>query len=321
MVSLPVKVEWFFRIGYVEISYSDYGMFAHEGIESERLFPFEMLKYYLISDCSLHLIMCSRCRIIGIRLILPSRNKHLGKEALKLANQYSKGPKELFDQLHDEKREEEFIKTRLEKITESAIKNSGQIIEELVDIKKLIEQYGGTVRGRYLLTRKIENITPEEHQARRLFVSIQEMVKKLSEFDHNNFVKLKDQYQKLSHAARKEIHAEFQAEWHKIGAEKDLARHAKGLSEYDRNFAHAVSMVIVALKADKIKDAHLWIDEAIKWEKRVQKSFGELENLEKKIDAYTRKEIKAEKKEITDVSKARRQVKAGKEEAVSAKSL
>ena len=256
-----------------------------------------------------------------IRLILPGRGKHLGKEALKFANEYTKKPKEMFDQLHDEKREEEFIKTRLEKITESAEKNSEQIIEELVDIKKLIEQYGGTVRGRYLLAKKIETISPEEHQMRRLFVSIQEMVKKFSEFDHQNFVKLKDQYQKLSHDARKEIHAEFKAEWHKIGAEKDLARHEKELSEYDRNFAHAVSMVIVALKADKIKDAHYWIDEAIKWEKRVMKSFKELEHLEKKIEAYTRKEIKAEKKEIKVVSKARRQVKVGKKEAVSAKSL
>ena len=256
-----------------------------------------------------------------IRLILPGRGKHLGKEALKFAKENTKKPKEMFDQLHDEKREEEFIKTRLEKITESAEKNSEQIIEELVDIKKLIEQYGGTVRGRYLLAQKIETISPKEHQMRLLFVSIQEMVKKFSEFDHNNFEKLKDQYQKLSHAARKEIHAEFKAEWHKIGAEKDLAKHEKELAEYDRNFAHAVSMVIVALKADKIKDAHHWIDEAIKWEKRVLKSFKELEHLEKKIEAYTRKEIKAEKKEIKVVSKARRQVKAGKSEAVSAKSL
>ena len=134
-------------------------------------------------------------------------------------------------------------------------------------------------------------------------------------------MKLKDQYEKLSHDARKEIVAEFKAEWHKIGAEKDLARHEKLLSEYDRNFAHAVSMVIVALKADKIKDAHSWIDEAIKWEKRVQKSFKELQHLERKIEAYTRKEIKAEKKEIKDVSKAKKQVSAGKKDAVSAKAL
>jgi len=264
-------------------------------------------------------VLISAYRVI--RLILPGRNKHLGKEALKFANECTKGPKELFDQLHDEKREEEFIKTRLEKITESAVKNSGQIIEELQDLKKLIDEYGGTVRGRYLLARKVEIIAPEEHQTRRLFASIQEMAKKLSEFDHNNFIKLKDQYEKLSHDARKEIHDEFKAEWHKIGAEKELARHEKGLSEYDRNFAHALSMVVVALKADKIKDAHSWIDEAIKWEKRVQKSFKELEHLEKKLEAYTRREIKAEKEEIKDVSKTKRQVKAEKKEVVSAKSL
>ena len=264
-------------------------------------------------------VLISAYRVI--RLILPGRNKHLGKEALKFADEYTKGPRELFDQLHDEKREEEFIKTRLERITESAVKNSGQIIEELADLKKLIDEYGGTVRGRYLLARKIETIAPEEHQVRRLFASIQEMVRKFSEFDHNNFLKLKDQYEKLSHDARKELHAEFKAEWQKIGAEKDIARHEKELAEYDRNFAHAVSMVIVALKADKLKDAHSWIDEAIKWEKRVQKSFKELESLEKKIAAYTRKEIKAEKKEVKDVTKARKDVKAARKEAVSAKAL
>jgi len=80
-------------------------------------------------------------------------------------------------------------------------------------------------------------------------------------------------------------------------------------------------MVIVSLKADKIKDAQSWIDEAIKWEKRVQKSFKELEHLEKKRETYTQKEMKAEKKGIKDVSKVRREVKAEKKEAVTAKSL
>ena len=106
-----------------------------------------------------------------IRLILPGRDKHLGKEALKFANECTKGPKELFNQLNDEKREEDFIKTHLEKITESGIKNSGQIIDELLDFKKLVDKYGGTVRGRYLLARKIETIAPEEHQPNMIVIS------------------------------------------------------------------------------------------------------------------------------------------------------
>lgn len=244
-----------------------------------------------------------------VRLILPGRDKHLGHEAKKFAHQLSKPPKELFDQLHDEKREEEFIKTRLEKITDTAEKNSSQLIEELKDMKKLIDEYGGTVRGRYLLARKIETITPEEHQAQKLFLQIKQMADKLSVFDYNHFVKLKDQYSKLTPEARDQIKKEFISEWHKIGAEKDITRHEKLLSEYDRNFTHAMSMIIVALKADKIKDAHNWIDEAIKWEQRVQKTFRNLEHLEKKLEAYTHREIKAEKKEVKQAVKAQREEK------------
>ena len=70
--------------------------------------------------------------------------------------------KELSDQLGQEKQEEDFIKDRLEKITEQASKSSKEIIADLLGLRKLVEEFGGTEQGRYMIAAKLEAISPKE---------------------------------------------------------------------------------------------------------------------------------------------------------------
>ena len=114
--------------------------------------------------------------------------------------------------------------------------------------------------------------------------------------------------------AKKEIEEQIRDEWKKIGAENELVKYEKAINNYDRNFKHSVSMIIVSIKSNRLIDTHSWIDEAIKWEKRVQKTFHEMKSMEGKLDHFTRREIKAEKKEIKKVIKEKKEVKDDKKE-------
>jgi len=244
-----------------------------------------------------------------IRLILPGKNINLGKEAKGLLGQAGKAPKEMMDRIRAEKQEKNFIEARLEKIIEAADKTSRQILEDLEEMKKLIEEFGATAKGQFLIGKKMEILSPKEHQVLKSFASLKQMVQKLSKFDWQNYEKLKDEYRKMTAKARKQVEDEFRDEWRKIGAEKEITRLEEAIAKYDQNFTHAVRMVMASLKANRQRDALVWIDEAIKWEKGVQKSLQEIEELEKKLVKYTKWEIKDEKRTVKAVEKAENKIK------------
>lgn len=240
-----------------------------------------------------------------IRIILPGQEVDLGKEARNLLGSATKAPREMVERVQAERQEKDFIKARLEKITEGAEKNSRQMIEDLEEIKKLIGEFGATARGRFLIAKKMESLTPGERRALQSFDSLRQMVSKLSNFDFQHFEKLKEEYRAMTPEARQRLEDELRAEWKKLNAEKELGRIEEALAVCDRNFTHAVRMVGVSLKAGRQKDALTWIDEAIKWEKGVQKSLQEMEELEKKLEKYTEREIREQKQELKAVANAK----------------
>ena len=135
------------------------------------------------------------------------------------------------------------------------------------------------------------------------------MIQKLSNFDHQHFDKLKDEYHNMSANARKQIEQEFREERNKIDAENKIAKLESAGEVYNRNFDHAIQVIVASLRANRVQDAISWIDDSIKWEERIQKIFKEMEHLERRLELYTRREIKAEKKEIKGIKKARSQAK------------
>jgi hypothetical protein len=240
-----------------------------------------------------------------VKLLLPPKgDKSLFKSAKELAKKSVKAPKEMLDQIHAEKNEKHFIKARLEKITEIADKTSQQMLEDLLEMRKLIEEFGATAKGQYLLAQKIEQLAPKEHQVLKILEALKQRVQKLATFDHQHFDKLRDEYHKMSAEARKLITDELRDEWKKLDAEKKMMALEDSVGKYDHHFTHAVKMVTVALKSQRQKDALSWVDEAIKWERHVQKAMQELEVLEKKLLKYTKREIKDEKREVKAVKKA-----------------
>lgn len=240
-----------------------------------------------------------------IRCILPGRDTDLKAEAKELLGKATQAPRELVDQMHAEKHEKDFMKAHLEKITEAAGKTSRQILEDLQAMRKLIEQFGATSKGQFLIAAKIEAIAPKEHQVIRSLRKLKEMVNRLSRFDHQHYDKLRAEWHKLSAKARKQIEDEMRDEWKKLQAEEEIKRLEEVVARYDQNFKHAVRMISTSLKTNRQQEALSWTDQAIKWEKQVQKALQEIEALEHKLVRYTRQEIKDEKKEVKNLEQAK----------------
>ena len=71
-------------------------------------------------------------------------------------------PKDLFNQMREEKEELDFIKKKLKIITNDTGKDSKQIIKDLQELKKIIAEYGSTSKGRRIIAQKVEAIFNQE---------------------------------------------------------------------------------------------------------------------------------------------------------------
>lgn len=203
----------------------------------------------------------------------------------------SSKPKDFFNQLKEEKNEKNFIQKKLEKITSDAGKDSKQMISDLIEIRKLIREFGSSEKGKELISRKIESIIPSERLIHLKIKALREMIKKISDFDIQNFENLQSEYKSLPIIERKILEKKLKTEWKKLDVEKQLLKLEEVIRKYDHSFNHHLELLIVSLRSNKIKSAVEQIDETIKIEKNLFQTVRQMEELEKKLERFIGKEI------------------------------
>jgi len=201
-------------------------------------------------------------------------------------------PTDFISQLKEEKDELSFIKKKLEKITEEAGKDSKQIIKDLLELKKFIKEFGNSDKGKELISKKVESIIPKERKVHLRIQTLREMVQKISNFDIQNFENLQNVYKSLSSSEKKNVEKGLKTEWKKINIEKQMLRLEVAIKKYDQLFRHHLELLIVSLRSNKIKSAVEQIDETIKIEKSLLAVLQQMEQLEKRLESFTKKEIK-----------------------------
>jgi hypothetical protein len=227
-----------------------------------------------------------------VRIFFPRRDEGLVKENKSFINSVARKPKDFLEHIREGKNEKNFIKAKLEKITEEAGKGLKQIIRDLIELREYIVEFGGTTRGRDMLVRKIESIIPKEQQTQIKIQTINQMVRGLSNFDIERFENLKEEYKNLPSKAKIHLKKELQSEWQKMDIEKQMKKLEEAVMEYDHSFNHALKMTIVSLRSNRIKSSLRQLDEAIKSEKQLLKSLQQMERLEKKLESFIKKEMK-----------------------------
>ncbi|MCH8021403.1 hypothetical protein IH785_16285 [candidate division KSB1 bacterium] len=244
-----------------------------------------------------------------LKRLFTGKKDKLHKAAKKLMRDSYQGERELSEQIDQEKKEKKFIKKGLEKINKQASGSSKEILTDLLELRKMVEEFGGTEQGRYLIVAKLEAISPEEQRISKNLALLKQRIQKLSNFDYRHFQKLRDEYHNLSVSARKQIEVELKDEWKKIDAEKKIIKLEDAAEVYNRDFMHAIQTSVASLRANRVQHALALIDEAIAWEERIQKIFKEMEHLERRLKYFTGHEIKAEKRQLKQVKKARAEAK------------
>ena len=96
----------------------------------------------------------------------------------------------------------------------------------------------------------------------------------------------------MSDVEKKKVEKEIKLEWKKLNIEKQMILLEQAIVEYDRAFNHALELLVVSLRSNRIKSAIEQVDLALGIEKRLLKIIKQMDGLEKKLESFTKKEIK-----------------------------
>jgi len=251
----------------------------------------------------IHLLVIIAFAIIIYKILksLFSKKQNSLKETLK-KNMDDKSPEktDLQEQIKQLKGEKDFIKNEMENKNEEAAKISKDMIGELSSLKKKIRELG-TPQSRYTVLKTLQSIPIQEQQISNSFLPLKQKVKQLASFDHRHFQQLKNDYPKLPSSDRKLIKQEINEEWKKLNAENKIVKLENAGENYNRNFIRVIQDLSVALKDNRIRDALVLIDEAIRWEEKILRIFKQMKHLEHKLKSYTNHERRLENKELKNL--------------------
>jgi len=208
---------------------------------------------------------------------------------------FRKNPNEGNDQIS-------LIKGSLENITKKGIKESREIIADLKEIIRIINEYGNTDKGRQLIADKIRQIAPRENLILKQLAVIKDIGQRIEKFDFGSFKELRARWDKIPDKERKLARDEILIEKRKVLSDEKLLELNAKFSQYDRGFQNALNMSIASLRANQPGQAKDWLLKAIKCEEEAMILFKEMKSLEDMLLKLTKIEFKALDKEAKEAA-------------------
>ena len=192
-----------------------------------------------------------------------------------------------------EREEASLIRTRLQRFTRKGIKQSKDIIEELEEMIRIVDEYGDTDHGRKLIAQRINQIRPRENLILKQLAFLKDLSRKIESFDTRSFKELKTRLNRIPPKERDTVTQEILLEKRKILSEEKLRELETVLERYDNDFRYCLRMTTASLIAHRPVQAGDWLSKAIECEKRAIDAFNEMKRLEDRLLKLTQIEFKA----------------------------
>jgi len=196
-----------------------------------------------------------------------------------------------------QKDEKSLIKRSLERVTKKGIKDAKEIVEDLKEMIRIVEEYGDTDKGKHLIAEKIKDIAPKENQILRQLAFLKELSEKIENFDLKSFRDFKARWDKVPEKERDIAKEEILLEKRKILSEETLRKLESALEQYDKDFRYSLNMAVASLRSSQPSQARGWLSRALKSEEEALRSSQEMKGLEDQLLKLTKLEYKTLKKE------------------------
>ncbi len=207
---------------------------------------------------------------------------------------------ELEPRVRMERNEKSLIKRRLERITKKGIREGKEIIEDLYEIIKIIDEYGDTDHARHLIAEKINHISPRENLILKQLTYLKDLSQRIESFDFKSFNELKGRWDKVPEKERNIVKEEILLEKNKIISEEKIRELETELLKYDKDFRDDLNTGVACLRSNQPDQAREWISKAIKAEEEAMNIFKVMKGVEDRLLKLTRMEFKTLKKEAKE---------------------
>lgn len=214
----------------------------------------------------------------------------------------SRGPENtnLRRNISDERQEMSLVKRDLRGITKEGMKEGGNIVDRLREMVKIIEQYGSSGKGRYLIAEKLNQIAAKENLILKQVARLRDLSQKIEDFDISYFKEIQARWDKVPDREKDIVREEILLEKNKIITEKEFKEMEASLVRNDNDFRYSLSAAVECLKSDQPQQARDWILKAIRCEEIATTILKQMKDVEDRLFKLTKREFKTLKKEMKD---------------------
>lgn len=184
------------------------------------------------------------------------------------------------------------LKHRLSRFVRRGVKDSRRIIEELQEMIEIIREHGTDRKGMQLISRKLKDMQPKDHNLVRELDRIRKVDKRLKQFNLADMADLNARYKGLSPEQKKLCATQFMENRAKLDIETEMTRLAEASRSYRERFTYSVEMAVKYLAAHNANGATGWLEKAVEQERAAEKLLEEVLALEKKVINLVRRQLR-----------------------------
>jgi hypothetical protein len=214
----------------------------------------------------------------------------------------SRGPENtnLKRNISDERQEMSLDKRDLRGITKEGMKESGNILDRLREMVRIVEEYGSTDKARQLIADKLNQIGAKENFILKQVARLRDLSQKIEDFDIRYFKEIRARWDEVPDREKDIVREEILLEKNKIITEKELKEMESSLVRNDNDFRYSLSTAVECLKSNQPQQGRDWILKAIRCEEIGMTIFKNMKDIEDRLFKLTKKEFKTLKKEMND---------------------
>jgi hypothetical protein len=199
--------------------------------------------------------------------------------------------------LQEEKQERKVIKDDFKTVRKER-KTNWTMIEALKEIRKLIEEYGNTEKGRKAIAKQLTMLSSQEGKLMQKLGHLDALDKRLEELDIIAVRKLQDEYGKVPEGEKNRIAREIEAEKEKFRLGEKMNNMEYEIKKRIANFNIAIRLCIQCIGKGQTEQALQNVDAAMRFQLEIDKLFEEMERIGIFLTGLTQREYKAMKKEV-----------------------
>ena len=201
----------------------------------------------------------------------------------------------------EEKQERKGIKEE-DRTINKEIKLSSRMVGHLQEIKRLIQEYGNSEKGRKVVAKHIEILSTQESKLLQKLQYLRDLDRKLEELDIIAVRRLKEEYGQVPEEQKAQVVKEIQDEKDKCQLSQKMEIFENQIKVNVNSFNICIRSCVEYLGKSLVSEALQSIDGAIQYQITIEKLFEEMDRIGAFLVGLTKRDYKAMKKEMKKVA-------------------